>query len=212
MRAARSLEWRCLWSCMGTMAWCAADFRATQPRQLGAARSDFGPGTARRPPDRQEMQRHRARAHCDHRRPCWQRSGRSCMAPSEPLPLGPAAAANAPLPGMSSAPGRALCAAITAAHTFTIAELFVRLGTALAAAGGGVEAQRGPAVARRPPRGCAAPGASASFVWRPGKSASDAHVLGGDPASSAAILAKSSAHKGLDASSRRSKICSLSSI
>ena len=86
MRAARSLEWRCLWSCMGTMAWCAADFCATQPRQLGAARSDFGPGTARRPPDRQEMQRHRARAHCDHRRPCWQRSGRSCRRPPSPCP------------------------------------------------------------------------------------------------------------------------------
>ena len=85
---------------MGTMAWCAADFRATQPRQLGAARPDFGPGTARRPPDRQEMQRHRARALCDHRRPCWQRSGRPWMAPREPLPLGPAAATNAPLPGM----------------------------------------------------------------------------------------------------------------
>ena len=106
---------------------------------------------------------------CDHRRPCWQRSGRSCMASPEPLPLGPAAAANAPLPGMPSAPGRALCAAITAAHTFTIAELFVRLGTALAAAGGGVEAQRGPAVARRPPRGCAAPGASASARLAPWK-------------------------------------------
>ena len=151
---------------MGTMAWCAADFRAIQPRQLGAARSDFGPGTARRPPDRQEMQRHRARALCDHRRPCWQRSGRPWMAPREPLPLGPAAATNAPC---RSAPGRALCAAITAAHTFTIAELFVRLGTALAAAGGGVEAQRGPAVARRPPRGCAAPGASASARLAPWK-------------------------------------------
>jgi hypothetical protein len=44
-RSARSLEWQCLWSCMGTMAWCAADFRATQPRQLGAARSDFDPGS-----------------------------------------------------------------------------------------------------------------------------------------------------------------------
>ena len=99
-RSARSLEWQCLLSCMGTMAWCAADFRATQPRQLGAARSDFGPGTARRPPDRHEMQHHRARALCDHRRPCWQRSGRPCMAPPEPLPLGPAAAANAPLLGM----------------------------------------------------------------------------------------------------------------
>ena len=119
---------------------------------------------------------------CDHRRPCWQRSGRSCMASPEPLPLGPAAAANAPLPGMPSAPGRALCAAITAAHTFTIAEIFVRLGTALAAAGGGRRSSAGStAVARRPPRGCAAPGASASFVWRPGKSASDAHVLGGHP-------------------------------
>ena len=61
------------------------------------------------------------------------------MAPSEPLPLGPAAAANAPLPGAS---GRALCAAITAVLTYTTSELFVRLGTALAAAGGGVEAQR----------------------------------------------------------------------
>ena len=89
MRAARSLEWRCLWSCMGTMAWCAADFRATQPRQLGAARSDFGPGTARRPPDRQEMQRHHARALCDHRRPCWQRRGRSCMGAPRALALGP---------------------------------------------------------------------------------------------------------------------------
>ena len=37
---------------------------------------------------------------CDHRRPCWQRSGRSCIARPEPLPLGPAAAANAPLLGM----------------------------------------------------------------------------------------------------------------
>ena len=145
-RSARSLEWQCLLSCMGTMAWCAADFCATQPRQLGAARSDFGPGTARRPPDRHEMQHHRARALCDHRRPCWQRSGRSCIASPEPLPLGPAAAANAPLPGAS---GRLLCAAITAMLTYTTSELFVRLGTALAAAGGGAEAQQGSAVARR---------------------------------------------------------------
>ena len=98
-----------------------------------------------------------------------------------PSPLGPAEAANAPLQACHSAPGHALCVAITAVPSCTIAELFVRLGTALAAAGGGVEAQRGEAVARRPPRGCAAPGASASFVWRPGKSASDAHVLGGHP-------------------------------
>ena len=163
----------------GYMAWCAAGFRATQPRQLGAARSDFGPGTARR--DRQEMQRHRARALCDHRRPCWQRSERSCMASPEPLPLGPAAAANAPLQACHSAPGHALCAAITAVPSCTTAELFVRLGTALAAAGGGVEAQRGPAVARRPPRGCAAPGAPASTRLAPWKQYIYATFLGGDP-------------------------------
>jgi hypothetical protein len=46
------------------------------------------------------MQRHRARALCDHQRPSWQHSGRSCMASPEPLPCGPAAAANAPVPGM----------------------------------------------------------------------------------------------------------------
>ena len=45
------------------------------------------------------------------------------MASPEPLPLGPAAAANAPLPGAS---GRALCAAITAMLTYTTSELFVR--------------------------------------------------------------------------------------
>ena len=45
------------------------------------------------------------------------------MASPEPLPLGPAAAANAPLPGAS---GRALCAVITAMLTYTISELFVR--------------------------------------------------------------------------------------
>ena len=39
-----------------------------------------------------------------------------------------------------SAPGHALCAAITAVPSCTIAELFVRLGTALAAAGGGAKA------------------------------------------------------------------------
>ena len=46
-RSARSLEWRCLWSCMGTMAWCAADFRAIQPRwaQRGQISTLGLPGT-----------------------------------------------------------------------------------------------------------------------------------------------------------------------
>ena len=213
MRAARSLEWRCLWSCMGTMAWCAADFRATQPRQLGAARSDFGPGTARRPPDRQEMQRHRARALCDHRRPCWQRSGRSCRASPEPLPLGPAAAANAPLPGMPSAPGRALCAAITAAHTFTIAELFVRLGTALAAAGGrrrsSAGVQQSPAGLQEDVRPQVHQLASSGALER----APQMHMSSAEtPRHLRPSWPRPPLTSALDASSRRSKICSLSSI
>ena len=159
MRAARSLEWQCLLSCMGTMAWCAADFCATQPRQLGAARSDFGPGTARRPPDRHEMQHHRARALCDHRRPCWQRSGRPCMAPPEPLPLGPAAAANAPLLGMLGRVWQcALRCDLRSAHLHHRRD-FRALGCCRRRR---QQAQRDPAVARRPPRGFAAPAASAS--------------------------------------------------
>lgn len=159
MRAARSLEWQCLLSCMGTMAWCAADFCATQPRQLGAARSDFGPGTARRPPDRHEMQHHRARALCDHRRPCWQRSGRPCMAPPEPLPLGPAAAANAPLLGMLERAWQcALRCDPRSAHLHHRRD-FRALGCCRLRR---QQAQRDPAVARRPPRGFAAPAASAS--------------------------------------------------
>ena len=168
MRAARSLEWRCLWSCMGTMAWCAADFRATQPRQLGAARSDFGPGTARRPPDRHEMQHHRARALCDHRRPCWQRSGRSCMAPSEPLPLGPAAAANAPLPGMLQ---RAWPCALRCHHRSAHLHhrrAFRALGHSPCLRPAEQELS---GVARKPPRGCAAQVHQLALVWRPGKSA-----------------------------------------
>ena len=158
-RSARSLEWQCLLSCMGTMAWCAADFCATQPRQLGAARSDFGPGTARRPPDRHEMQHHRARALCDHRRPCWQRSGRPCMAPPEPLPLGPAAAANAPLLGMLERAWQcALRCDPRSAHLHHRRD-FRALGCCRRRR---QQAQRGPAVARRPPRGFAAPAASAS--------------------------------------------------
>jgi len=49
--------------------------------------------------------------------------------------------------------------------------------------GGGVEAQRGPAVARRPPRGCAAPGAPASARLAPWKRYIYATFLGGDPRS-----------------------------
>ena len=119
---------------MGTMAWCAADFRATQPRQLGAARSGLALGL----PGAPLIARRCSAIAPEHFATIgghvgsWQRSGRSCMASPEPLPLGPAAAANAPLPGAS---GRALCAAITAVLTYTTSELFVRLGTALAAAG-----------------------------------------------------------------------------
>ena len=148
------------------MARAARDFRVWWGRHLLPARSDFGPGTARRPPDCQEMQRHRARPLCDHRRPCWQRSGRSCMASPEPLPLGPAAAANAPLPGAS---GRALCAAITAALTYTTSELFVRWAQPLLPPEAAQKLSRvssGPPASKR----MCGPGASAiAPIWRPGK-------------------------------------------
>ena len=119
-------------------------------------------------------------------------------APPEPLPLGPAAAANAPLPGMPSAPGRALCAAITAAHTFTIAELFVRLGTALAAAGGrrrsSAGVQQSPAGLQEDVRPQVHQLASSGALER----APQMHMSSADtPAPSAVILAKSSAHKGI---------------
>ena len=148
---------------------------ATQPRQLGAARSDFGPGTARRPPDRHEMQHHRARALCDHRRPCWQRSGRSCMASPELLPLGPAAAANAPLPGM---PQRAWPRALRCHHCS--AQLHHR--RAFRALGhspccrrrrckSSVGSFNGPPASKR----MCGPGASAiALIWRPGKGTEDA--------------------------------------
>jgi len=82
-----------------------------------------------------------------------------------------------------------------AAHTCTIAEIFVRLGTALAAAGGGAGAQQGPAVARRPPRGCATQVHQLALAWRPGKGIEDAPFLGGDPRAICGHPAKSSAHK-----------------
>ena len=58
---------------------------------------------------------------------------------------------------------------------------FRAMGTALAAAGGGAEAQQGPAVARRPPRGCAAQVHQLALIWRPGKGTEDAHFLGRNP-------------------------------
>jgi hypothetical protein len=45
----------------------------------------------------------------------------------------------------------------------------------------GAEAQRSPAVARRPPRGCAAQVHQLALAWRPGKGTEDAPFLGGDP-------------------------------
>jgi hypothetical protein len=80
-----------------------------------------------------------------------------------------------------SAPGHTLCAAITAVPSCTTAELFVRLGTALAAARGGAKAPWVPSMARRPPRGCAAQVHQQALAWRPGKDTEDAPFLGGDP-------------------------------
>ena len=111
---------------------------------------------------------------CDHRRPCWQRSGRPAWRPPSPCPWARPQPPTRHSQACCSASGRALCAAITAVLTYTTSELFVRLGTALAAAGGGAEAQRDPAVARRPPRGCAAQVHQLALAWRPGKGTEDA--------------------------------------
>ena len=195
------------------MARAAQEFRVWGGRHLLPALPDFGPWTAKRPPDCQEMQRHRARALCDHRRPCWQRSGRSCIASPEPLPLGPAAAANAPLAGAS---GRPLCAAITTMLTYTTSELFVRWAQPLLPP---EAAQKLSRVSSSPPaskRMCG-PGASAiALIWRPGKGIGDAPFIGGDPRRHRRHLRpswpRSPLTSALDTSSRRSKICSLSSI
>ena len=80
-----------------------------------------------------------------------------------------------------SASGRALRAAITTVIACTTAELFVRLGTALAAAGGGAKAPWVPSMARRPPRGCAAQVHQQALAWRPGKDTEAAPFLGGEP-------------------------------
>jgi len=169
-RSARSLEWRCLWSCMGTMAWCAADFRAIQPRwaQRGQISTLGLPGTP--------LGGMRCSAIAPGHFGCSAIGGHVGSAAGDPAwhPPSPCPWARPQPPtrhsqACGSAPDRAFCAAITAVPSCTIAELFVRLGTALAAAGGGAGAQRGPAVARRPPRGFAAPGASASARLAPWK-------------------------------------------
>ena len=100
------------------------------------------------------------------------------------LPLGLAAAANAPLPGMLQ---RAWPCALRCHHRSAHLHhrrAFRALGhSPCCRPGGGVEAQRGPAVARRPPRGCAAPGAPASARLAPWKRYIYATCLGGDPRS-----------------------------
>ena len=180
------------------MACGAADFRVIRPRQRHTARSDFDPGALKQPP---QVPQHVPLPAPTTLRPlaamlAAQRTTLR-MAPLEGRPC-PWARPQPPTrhsQACCSASGRALCAAITAVLTYTTSELFVRLGTALAAAGGGAEAQRDPAVARRPPRGCAAQVHQLALIWRPGKDTEDAPFLGGDPAPSAAILAKTSAHK-----------------
>ena len=105
---------------------------------------------------------------CDHRRPCWQRSGRSCIAHPEPLPLGPATAANAPLPGMLQ---RAWPCALRCHHRSAHLHhrrAFRALGHSPCLRPAEQELS---GVARKPPRGCAAQVHQLALVWRPGKSA-----------------------------------------
>jgi hypothetical protein len=203
-RLARSLEWQCLLSCMGTMAWCAADFCATQPRQLGAARSDFGPGTARRPPDRHEMQHHRARALCDHRRPCWQRSGRPCMAPPEPLPLGPGRSRQRATPRHVGA-RLAVCFALrspqrTPAPSPSFSCAWVLPPEAAASSGGIQQLPAGRQEDLRPQLH------QLALAWHAGKGTKDELSSTDHPAPFAVILAKNSSLRHALRSSRRSPV------
>ena len=111
---------------------------------------------------------------CDHRRPCWQRSGRSAWRPPSPCPWARPQPPTRHSQACHSAPGHALCAAITAVPSCTIAELFVPLGTSPCCRRRRQQAQRDQAVARQPPRGFAAPAASASARLAPGKGTEDA--------------------------------------
>ena len=85
----RSVEWRGLSWCTGAMACGAADFRVIRPRQRHTSRSDFDPGALKQPPRCHNMCSCHPRPLCDHRRPCWQRRGRSCMGAPRALALGP---------------------------------------------------------------------------------------------------------------------------
>ena len=105
-----------------------------------------------------------------------------------------------------SAPGHALCAAITAVPSCTIAELFVPLGTSPCCRLRRQQAQRDRAVARRPPRGFAAPAASASDRLAPWKGHRRCPL---DPTPSAAIRPRARATQSTWRTSRKFQICSL---
>jgi len=99
----------------------------------------------------------------------------------QPLPLGPAAAANAPLPGMLQ---RAWPCALRCHHRS--AQLhhrraFRAIGHSPCCRRRRRRSSAGPAVARRPPRGFAAQVHQLALAWRPGKGTGDAPFLGGDP-------------------------------
>ena len=104
-----------------------------------------------------------------------------------------------------SAPGHALCAAITAVPSCTIAELFVPLGTSPCCRLRRQQAQRDPVVARRPPRGFAAPAASASARLAPWKGHRRCPL---DPTPSAAIRPRARATQSTWRTSRKLQFCS----
>jgi hypothetical protein len=187
------------------MACGAAKFRVIRPRQrmqrgqistLGRSNSFAGA----------KMYPCHPRPLCDHRRPCWQRSGSrpATAATSAAVALGGEAphAGRQGAPRLRRAAGHARCRAALPAPRR--ARRPAEPG-GLDAAACGVEALRCPAVARQPPRGFAAPGASASARLAPWKGHRRCTL---DPAPSAGIGKSSRDTKHHGALSQAPQFCS----
>ena len=116
-------------------------------------------------------------------------------------------------PACHSAPGHALCVAITAVPSCTIAELFVRLGTALAAAGGGAKASwvvQWPAGLQKDVRHRCISYSARLTPWKERLSCTCPRRT--PPRHLRSSWPSPPLTRALVPSSRRSKICSLSSI
>ena len=160
------------------MARAARDFRVWWGRHLLPARSDFGPGTARRPPDRQEMQRHRARALCDHRRHVGSAAGDLALRPPCPCPW------VRPQPPTRHSQARLAVrfALPSPQHSPTPHPSFSCDGHSPCCRRRRRRSSAGSSSSPPASKRMCGPGASAiALIWRPGKGTEDAHFLGRNP-------------------------------